>query len=94
MNKNRKIRPAGFSNAEKDQLELDSHTVANSKTIELHYSAADNFTMAAKLHLEAAKYHEVGQHEKANQNAFHAIGFAKIASRFQLEDAIEHAKSH
>jgi hypothetical protein len=46
---------------------------------------------AAKHHLEAAKYHEAGIHDKAYTSTVKANGHAVMASECQREDVKYHA---
>jgi hypothetical protein len=82
---------AGFRNAEKDQLRKDSHSVENTKGIENHIKAAEHFSLASNYHYEAARYHEEGNHEKANQSTLLAIGHSSMANEYQIQDAHQHA---
>jgi hypothetical protein len=84
-------RTPGFSNTEKDKLRKDNDTAENSKGILNHLKAAEHFSMASKCHYEAARYHEEGNHESANQSALQAMGHAFIANQHQIQDAKHHA---
>ncbi len=62
----------------------------NQKGIDNHKKAAAHFEAAAKSHLEAAKYHESGQHEEAAKCTIEAHGHASAANEAQNEDAKHH----
>lgn len=66
-------------------------TAEEKKGIENHRKIAEQLQQAAKYHLEAAKNHEAGNHEKAYQNTFQAIGYSTLANELQKEDAKQHA---
>ncbi len=51
-----------------------------------HKMAASHFTDAATSHLAAAKYHEIGEHEKAIKCTVEAHGHASLAMEVQRED--------
>ena len=58
----------------------NNYSIGNKKRIENHRKAAENFQLAAKFHLEAAKNHEEGNHEKAYQNTVSAHAFSTFAN--------------
>ncbi len=70
-----------------------SHTAENNKGIENHKKAATHFAAAAKCHLDAAKHHEDGNHEKAAKCTIEAHGHACIAKEAQKEDVKHHTTS-
>lgn len=84
-------RTAGFRNAEKNKLRAESVSVENVKGIENHIKAAEHFALASKCHYDAARYHEEGNYEKANQSALIALGHASLAGEYQMQDAKHHA---
>jgi hypothetical protein len=63
----------------------------NQKGIENHKTAAMHLESAAKFHLEAARNHENGNHEKAAQSTVAAHGHFLLASEAQKEDVKHHA---
>jgi hypothetical protein len=63
----------------------------NQKDIENHRTAATHLEAAAKNHLNAAKYHEEGSHEKAAQCTVVAQGHVSLANKAQRKDAQQHA---
>ena len=63
----------------------------NQKGIENHKKAAVHLEEAAKNHLDAAKHHENGDHDKAAQSTVKAHGHAKLANDAQQEDIKQHA---
>ena len=78
--------------ATQEKTEKNSVLTAEAKRgIENHRKIAEQLQQAAKYHLEAAKNHEAGNHEKAYQNTFQAIGYNTLANELQKEDAKQHA---
>lgn len=63
----------------------------NQKDVENHRTAATHFEAAAKNHLNAAKHHEEGNHEKAAQCTVVAQGHVNLADKAQRKDAQQHA---
>jgi hypothetical protein len=63
---------------------------ANQKGIDNHKMAATHFEAAAKSHLEAAKHHESGNHEKAAKCTIEAHGHSYVANEAQKEDVKHH----
>ncbi|TAE90248.1 MAG: hypothetical protein EAY81_01035 [Bacteroidetes bacterium] len=55
-----------------------------------HKKAATHFDAAAKSHLDAAKHHENGNHEKAAKSTVEAHGHACVANEAQKEDVKHH----
>ncbi|MEO6884215.1 MAG: hypothetical protein ABI199_09345 [Bacteroidia bacterium] len=66
-------------------------TTENQKGIENHKEIASHCEAAAKNHLEAAKCHTEGNHEKAAQCTIKAQGHIHLASKGQRQDAKHHA---
>ncbi|MDI1354163.1 MAG: hypothetical protein PSX36_04565 [bacterium] len=93
MNYGQGITTAGFKNAEEDRLRTEGESEENSKSIDNHIKAAEHFAAASKLHYEAAKYHQEGANEKANQSALFANGHALLGTHYQMADAQNHAVS-
>lgn len=93
MNYSNEGRTAGFSTAAEDKLHEENQTAENKKGIENHIRAGEHFALASRHHYEAAKFHEEGHHEKANQAALYAIGHANLANQFQLQDTEHHILS-
>lgn len=62
----------------------------NQKGIDNHKKAASHFEAAAKSHLEAAKHHENGNHEKAAKSTMEANGHSTLANEVQKEDVKHH----
>lgn len=60
------------------------------KGIENHKKAANHFKAAAKNHLDAAKHHENGHHEKAAESTVKAHGHSSLANEAQKEDVKHH----
>lgn len=74
-----------------NKTELELVTKAeNQKGIEHHKKAAVHFGEAAKIHLEAAKHHENGDHEKAAKSTVEAHGHSYVAMEAQKEDVKHH----
>jgi hypothetical protein len=65
--------------------------VENKKGIENHKKIATHLEAAAKEHLEAAKNHESGNHDKAAQSTIAAHGHFNLAKEAQIEDVKHHA---
>ncbi len=65
-------------------------TAENQKGIEHHEKAAMHFDAAAKSHLDAAKHHKNGNHEKAAKSTVEAHGHACVANEAQKEDLKHH----
>jgi hypothetical protein len=63
----------------------------NQKGIDNHRRIATHLEAAARHHLNAAKYHESGDHEKAAHSTIMAIGFHRMAGDAQREDVPHHA---
>ena len=61
--------------------------------IKNHKKAATHLEEAAKCHLEAAKYHEAGNHEKAHQSTIKAQGHTTHACEAQKEIQKQHART-
>ncbi len=72
-----------FPKSEKNQ----TTPADNQKSIENHKKAATHFDNASKSHLEAAKHHENGEHEKAAQSTVNAHGHNVMARKVQKKDA-------
>ncbi|CAN5400003.1 hypothetical protein BH10PSE19_BH10PSE19_01640 [soil metagenome] len=53
---------------------MENKTIDKQKTAACHSMAAKHYKEAADLHLEAAKHHEAGDHEKATLAAQKAHG--------------------
>lgn len=62
------------------------------KSVDLNQKAAYHFEMAGKLHSEAARFHETGDHTKALHSALLASGHAHQAIDSQKADAKHQAK--
>jgi len=62
----------------------------NKKGIENHKRAATHFEAAAKSHLDAAKHHEEGNHEKASKSTVEAHGHSTLGNEAQKEDVKHH----
>ena len=62
----------------------------NEKGIENHKKAAKHLTEAANNHIQAAKYHQSGNHAKAAQHTLTAIGHVNLANEAQKEDVKHH----
>ena len=90
MNYSTEGRTAGFSNAAEEKLREDNQTAENKKGIENHIKAGEHFALASRHHYEAAKYHEEGHHEKANQAALYASGHASLGKHYQINDIQHH----
>lgn len=65
----------------------------NQKGIENHKKIASHYQAAAKQHLQAAKYHEGGNHEKAAQSTMTAYGHVSLAKKAQKQDVRHHAEN-
>lgn len=59
--------------------------------IDCHIKIAECLEIASKLHLEAATYHQNGQHEKAAQSILKAHGNLILAGNLERENFINHA---
>jgi hypothetical protein len=66
-------------------------TAETKKGIENHIQAAKHLSEASKFHLEAAKHHEAGNHDKACASTVKAQGHTCLANEKQKEDAKHHA---
>jgi len=66
-------------------------TAENKKDVENHKKIATHLQSAAKFQLEAAKYHEEGNHEKAAKSTITAQGHLALANEAQREDVKYHA---
>jgi hypothetical protein len=66
-------------------------TAENQKGIKNHKKAAVHLEAAAKNHLNAAKHHEEGNHEKSAQSTILAQGHVSIANKAQKKDTKQHA---
>ena len=66
-------------------------TAETKKGIDNHVQAAKHLEEASKFHLEAAKHHEAGNHEKAAASTIKAQGHTCLASDCQKEDTKHHA---
>lgn len=66
----------------------------NQKGIENHKKAATHLKAAAESHLEAAKQHEAGNHDKAATSTVIAHGHVALANEAQKEDAKLHASKN
>lgn len=62
------------------------------KSVDFNQKAAYHFEMAGKLHAEAAKHHEAGDHTKALHSTLLASGHAHQAIDIQKADAKHQAK--
>jgi hypothetical protein len=65
--------------------------VINLKGIENHRMAALHLQAAANNHLDAAKHHEKGQHDKAAQKMIAAHINFNLANKAQRADVKQHA---
>ncbi|HLV15340.1 MAG TPA: hypothetical protein VKY41_09185 [Xanthomarina sp.] len=63
----------------------------NIKGIKNHRKIADYLQIAAKNHLEAAKHHQEGNHEKAAQSTIVAHANFNLADKAQRKDINQHA---
>ena len=63
----------------------------NKKNVENHKKIATHLESAAKLHVEAANYHEKENHDKAAQSTIKAHGHTALALEAQKEDVKKHA---
>lgn len=75
-------------------LQNDLNLEVNKRGVANHIKAAEHFSLASKFHLEAARYHEEGSHEKANQSALFAYGHSLIADECQAHDVKHHSCEH
>jgi hypothetical protein len=78
--------PTTFPKTEKKTITAD-----NQKRIDSHKKTAEHLSNASKSHIEAANYHENGEHEKAAQSTIKAHGHHTMARDLQKEDARLHA---
>jgi hypothetical protein len=62
----------------------------NQKGIDNHMRAAAHFEAAARSHKDAAKFHELGDHEKAAKSTVEAHGHSCVANEAQKEDVKHH----
>lgn len=58
---------------------------------ENHRKTANHLTKAARFHEDAAKYHEIGNFEKASASTIIAQGHVCCATELQREDVKNHA---
>jgi hypothetical protein len=63
----------------------------NEKNIDTHKKAASHLDEASKLHLDAARFHSLGDHEKAAKCTVEAHGHQTLANEHQKEDIKHHA---
>ena len=63
-----------------DLIATERERVAN-----VHRTASGYLTKAASHHLEAAKYHELGDHEKATECIIAANAYQSLATESQRE---------
>lgn len=63
----------------------------NNTGIENHKKAAGHFQAAANSHLQAAKHHENGNHDKAAKCTVNAQGHSCLGYEAQKKDAKYHA---
>jgi len=61
------------------------------KNIEMHKKTAEHLEAAAKQHIEAAKHHEEGHHDKAAISTVKAEGHLALAGEARREDVKHHA---
>lgn len=59
-----------------------------------HREAADQFEQAARHHREAARFHDIGNHEKAGFHAYVAQGHQALAAEHAEEAAKHYAEEH
>lgn len=76
-----------FPNTEKKPITAAD----NQKRVDSHKKTAEHLSNASKSHLEAAKHHENGEHEKAAHSTVKAHGHHTMARDLQKEDARLHA---
>jgi hypothetical protein len=63
----------------------------NIKGIKNHRKTAGYLQVAAKSHLEAARHHQEGNHEKAAQSTIVAHANFNLADKAQRKDMNQHA---
>ena len=73
------------------QEEINISPAENQKGIENHKRAAAHFSAASNHHIEAAKHHTLGNHEKAARSTVTAQGFHRLATEAEIEDVKHHA---
>ncbi|MCU0443221.1 MAG: hypothetical protein MUE96_12565 [Bacteroidia bacterium] len=59
--------------------------------VDVHKKAAKHHETAAIYHLEAASFHEVGEHEKAHHSSIVANGHSLEARNLEKQDVKQHA---
>lgn len=64
----------------------------NKKNVANHRKTSQHLKAASEYHLEAAKYHEEGNHEKASQSTIAAAGQLCLANDCYREDVKHHAQ--
>lgn len=74
-----------------EEKNTEAFKLENHKGIENHKKAASHLEAAARCHLNAAKFHEEGNHDRADQNSLAAHGHLKLATEAQMEDIKHHA---
>jgi hypothetical protein len=81
-------RTAGYSNSEKDKLRKDNESAGNTKNVEHYNKAGEHFSKASRYCYQAARCHDEGNHNEANQYSLLAIGHAKLAVQYQNKETI------
>jgi len=87
--KTTELKTPGFSPSRVEQTKKTG--ITKQEAIDNHKNAAIHFEQAAKFHWEAAKFHEGGNEENAQQSAILAQGHHFLAKEFQEADAVYHA---
>lgn len=59
--------------------------------IDNHKKTAKHLQNAAEKHLEAAQYHQDGNHQQAALSTVSAHGYVNLAKKTQKKDAKQHA---
>jgi cellobiose-specific phosphotransferase system component IIA len=70
------------------------HSAETQKGIDNHKKAATHFDAASKSHIEAAKHHENGDHEKAEKHTIEAKDHSSLAHDAQKEVVKHNATKH
>lgn len=81
-------RTAGYSNAEKDKKRKDNESAENTKNVEHYNKAGEHFSKASKYCYQAARCHDEGNHNEANQNILLAMGHSKLGIFYQNKEVL------
>jgi hypothetical protein len=68
-----------------DEWSMEKEHIDRQKLTKSHMAAADHYKKASEHHAQAAKFHELGNHEKGNHHAYLAHSHSQNARKYSTK---------